>query len=241
MVAQSRSAGLRQFAVPLTILTLGTATAVVNWTTHLTSEVLLPQFGHSAQAVMGRGVVGLTLGGLVVWLLLSKQVSRRGKGYVLGALLLVLVTLAASIRQIENTGSNNYVVHFRWQSTQDQRLARYQQAPPATAGAGKLDTAAAKFTDFLGPGRDGIVAGAKLVTDLSNRAPGEIWRRPVGSGYAGCVLSGGLAVTIEQRGEQEVVVAYDLQTGADRWARGYAGHFKESLGGDGLRHTHDRW
>ncbi|HMO34499.1 MAG TPA: PQQ-binding-like beta-propeller repeat protein, partial [Gemmatales bacterium] len=56
-------------------------------------------------------------------------------------------------------------------------------------------------------------------------------------GYASFVLAGGLAVTIEQRGEEEMIVALDLKTGSERWTRGYPGHFKENLGGNGPRAT----
>jgi outer membrane protein assembly factor BamB len=34
-----------------------------------------------------------------------------------------------------------------------------------------------------------------------------------------------------------MIVALDLKTGSERWTRGYPGHFKESLGGNGPRAT----
>ncbi len=133
-------------------------------------------------------------------MLITRQVTRDVKLQVFGAFALVILALVASIRQIENTGNNNYVIHWRWEKTQDQRLAEYQGATSTPViAAFALDADAPKFTDFLGVNRDGIVDGPALKTDLVAHPPKEIWRRPVGGGYAGCVLSGGLAIAIEQR------------------------------------------
>ncbi len=67
--------------------------------------------------------------------------------------------------------------------------------------------------------------------------PPELWRIPVGGGYASFVVGDGLAYTIEQRREQEVVAAYDLLTGAERWSASWDARFEESMGGDGPRAT----
>ncbi|MCE2559814.1 MAG: PQQ-binding-like beta-propeller repeat protein, partial [Acidobacteria bacterium] len=45
------------------------------------------------------------------------------------------------------------------------------------------------------------------------------------------------AYTIEQRREQEVVAAYDLLTGVERWNVSWDARFEESMGGDGPRAT----
>lgn len=232
-----RRSFLRRFWIPLAILVVGIIIEVVNWTTTITAEVLLPQFASSAQMVLGRNVALLIAGLLFIWLLFTRQLSKPVKYSAIGAVLLLVAGFAASIRSIENTGNNGYVFHFRWEPTQDQRLAEFQKFNKAVASASTLDAAAPRFTDFLGPHRDGIVPGVKLITDLSKSLPKELWRRPVGGGYASFVMAGGLAVTIEQRGEEEMIVALDLKTGAERWTRGYPGHFKESLGGNGPRAT----
>lgn len=232
-----RRSFLRRFWIPLAILVVGIIIEVVNWTTTITAEVLLPQFASSAQMVLGRNVALLIAGLLFIWLLFTRQLSKPVKYSAIGAVLLLVAGFAASIRSIENTGNNGYVFHFRWEPTQDQRLAEFQKFNKAVASASTLDAAAPRFTDFLGPHRDGIVPGVKLITDLIKSLPKELWRRPVGGGYASFVMAGGLAVTIEQRGEEEMIVALDLKTGAERWTRGYPGHFKESLGGNGPRAT----
>jgi outer membrane protein assembly factor BamB len=51
------------------------------------------------------------------------------------------------------------------------------------------------------------------------------------------VVAGGRAFTIEQRRGQEVVAAYDLETGRELWIHSWDADFRESMGGDGPRAT----
>lgn len=220
------------FWIPLAIVVIGVIAQIVNW-----SMVLVPKFGNSAQVVIGRYLYMLVAGLMLIWLLFTRQVSRTIKYVVFGLVMAVVGLGYLAIRDIENTGNNNFVFHFRWEKTQDERLAELKAVPVSAPATMELDASAPKLTDFLGPKRDGIVPGPKLAGNLTKNAPKEVWRRPVGGGYAACVLAGGLAITIEQRGEEEVVVAYDLATGNERWTKGYPGHFKESLGGNGPRAT----
>ena len=74
-------------------------------------------------------------------------------------------------------------------------------------------------------------------TAWPGEGPPELWRIPVGGGYASFVVGHGLAYTIEQRREQEVVAAYDLLTGVERWNVSWNARFEESMGGDGPRAT----
>ena len=56
---------------------------------------------------------------------------------------------------------------------------------------------------------------------LSGLTP--LWKQPVGGGYASFVVARGRAFTIEQRGAQEVVAAYDVPTGRELWTNSWAG------------------
>ncbi len=68
-----------------------------------------------------------------------------------------------------------------------------------------------------------------------------MWKQPVGGGYASFVTARigalDLAFTIEQRGNQEVVAAYEVPTGRERWTSKWTAEFKEFMGGDGPRAT----
>ncbi len=93
------------------------------------------------------------------------------------------------------------------------------------------------WTDFRGPNRLGIYDEQPIRTDWP--APGlpRLWKQPIGGGYASFAVSGGLAVTIEQRRKNEVVAAYDVLTGREKWTASWPGFFSESMGGDGPRTT----
>ncbi len=114
--------------------------------------------------------------------------------------------------------------------------ASSEQAPrrqPAASGIVK-----AYWTDFRGPQRNGVYAEkTEILTEWPAGGPPLAWKQPVGGGYASFVVAGGRAFTIEQRRRQEVVAAYDLETGRELWTHAWDGEFRESMGGDGPRAT----
>ena len=91
------------------------------------------------------------------------------------------------------------------------------------------------WTDFRGPRRDGHYTGGPIRTDWTTLKP--LWRQPIGGGYASFVVADGRAFTIEQRGTDEVVAAYDVLTGRELWTNGWNATFIESMGGAGPRAT----
>ncbi len=94
----------------------------------------------------------------------------------------------------------------------------------------------ASWPYYRGPRMDGSYGGS-INTDWPSEGPPELWRVPVGGGYASFVVGDGLAYTIEQRREQEVVAAYELLSGVERWNANWDARFEESMGGDGPRAT----
>ena len=92
------------------------------------------------------------------------------------------------------------------------------------------------WPDFRGPNRDGIFAGP-IRTEWPREGLRRLWKQPVGAGYASFVAADGRAFTIEQRRNQEVAAAYDLQTGRELWTNAWDAYFQESMGGDGPRAT----
>ena len=73
---------------------------------------------------------------------------------------------------------------------------------------------------FRGPQRDGIVRGGSLRRNWETAPPREIWRHPLGRGWSSFAVVGNYAFTQEQRDENECVVAYDIETGAELWVHG---------------------
>jgi outer membrane protein assembly factor BamB len=146
----------------------------------------------------------------------------------------------------------------------EHRALQRQQAPAAAAGAS--DAAAATvpvpatppavesgtppvtdtpapaspppyWTDFRGPKRDGHYNERQLLAAWPATGLAPLWKQPSGAGYASFVAAAGRAFTIEQRGSDETVAAYDVMTGRELWTHAWPALFRESMGGDGPRAT----
>ena len=113
--------------------------------------------------------------------------------------------------------------------------------PAASPVAGLPSTRQSDWPDFRGPNRDGHYTARPILTAWPNAELKPIWKQPVGGGYASFVIAPvstlDVAFTIEQRGNQEVVAAYDVATGRERWTSQWSAEFKELMGGDGPRAT----
>jgi outer membrane protein assembly factor BamB len=113
-------------------------------------------------------------------------------------------------------------------------------APSSAAGATPL-VMAAYWTDFRGPQRDGHYREVEVLTRWPSTGLAPMWKQPAGGGYASFSIARGRAFTIEQRGREEVVAAYDVETGRELWTNSWTGDFRESMGGDGPRATPVWW
>src|SRR5271157_612583 len=93
------------------------------------------------------------------------------------------------------------------------------------------------WADFLGPGRLGHYDQKPILTEWPAGGLPQVWKQPVGGGYASFTAANGVAFTIEQRRGNEVVAAYDLRTGREHWTHSWKARFEEMLGGPGPRAT----
>lgn len=93
------------------------------------------------------------------------------------------------------------------------------------------------WTNYRGPARDGRYDEGPIRTAWPAEGLPLLWKQPIGGGYASFVVAEGMAFTIEQRRKQEVVAAYDVETGRELWTHASDAEFRESMGGDGPRAT----
>ena len=110
--------------------------------------------------------------------------------------------------------------------------------PPAPVPAVVArDNGDVRWPGFRGAHRDSIIRGVQIDTDWTKTPPAPLWRRPVGPGWSSFAVQGDLIYTQEQRGDDEIVVAYKLATGEPVWRHRDAARFYESNGGPGPRGT----
>jgi outer membrane protein assembly factor BamB len=79
------------------------------------------------------------------------------------------------------------------------------------------------WPQWRGPKRDGSIAAA--LPDRWPEALKKRWETPVGSGHASPVVSGNRVVVIAREGDQEIVRALDVATGAEIWRAAYPAPF----------------
>ena len=197
---------------------------------------------------------------LLVWWFFFSRLPRRVR--VLGLVLVILAAGAAGalIKVRGLTGDFVPILAFRWESPATpapvpavgtaETLPSSSPAPPpesnevvpqprpsVPAASSKPARRAGDFPQFLGPGRNGTLSGLRLARDWTASAPRRLWRQPIGEGWSGFSVFGDLAVTQEQRGNEERVVAYDLLTGRPRWSHADTVRYETFIAGIGPRAT----
>ena len=91
---------------------------------------------------------------------------------------------------------------------------------------------AQEWPHFLGPGRDGRYLGPPLARSWPGGAPRELWRRAVGEGFAGPVVSGDRLLLFHRVRDREVLEALDAATGAPIWRYDYPTTYRDDFGFD---------
>ena len=222
--ARKTSALRRWF--PLLALTLGLLVPAVIW--RLPEGVMERLF----RSLTTYGVVSAMLLALLVWLVFFAPYRRAGRLCGLAAFVLVLGAFVGSVQAglIEVDFDGDMVPSFRLGRSLAEGGNRNIAVAADLSGDGAND-----WPEYRGRKRDGVVTGPPLATDWSGKKP--LWRHEVGAGHSSFAVAGNLAITLEQRGDREAVVCYDLPTGQQIWMHAYPALFKELLGGPGPRST----
>ncbi len=201
---------------------------------------------------------------LAIWLIFFSRLSRSRRRLAIGAVLATLALAVTTLRIRGVTGDLVPIFEFRWASRVAPPLnlepaaavttapvpappSTSQTATPAPTPASSSvpvpvtpppsAAVAVEYPQFLGADRNGTVSGVRLADDWTKSPPRLVWRRPIGAGWSGFAVARGLAVTQEQRGSREMVVAYSLVDGTPKWSHGDEAHFESTVAGEGPRAT----
>ncbi len=174
---------------------------------------------------------------LWIWFCFASRYSRKLRWSVaLGsvAMILLLVGTVATLRKRRLLSFSGSLIP-RLASVE--RTPSELSSPPASRRADFRLTSEFDFPQFLGPQRTGWVRSPELARDWESNPPRLIWQRTIGPGWSSFAANQNYAVTMEQRGEEECVVCYELATGNSVWSHAIVGRHDTALGGVGPRAT----
>jgi outer membrane protein assembly factor BamB len=166
----------------------------------------------------------------LVWAVLFSRFPGRARIAIFSGAAIVIIGLVNSLQISGVTGDLVPILRWRWKKAP---TAMAESPRKAETAPRKVSTA--NFPQFLGPNRNGIIPGILLETNWTAHPPQELWRHAVGSAWTGFVVEDGIAVTQEQRGEDELVTAYELESGKLIWTHTDSTRYFTTLGGEGPR------
>ena len=200
------------------------------------------RFSQKPIVILAASVILPPAGLILLWLRQGPSVFRKS----LASLAIVIVGVAHLFLfcglHVEFSGGIRPVFTFQGGERHYRQLEAHRaafqapapviaEAPPAAPLKAESFPAPANgstyWADFLGPGRLGHYDQKPILTEWPAGGLPQVWKQPVGGGYASFTAANGVAFTIEQRRGNEVVAAYDLRTGRERWTHSWKARFEE--------------
>lgn len=202
----------------------------------------LPEFERNLKGWLTAGIPLLVLIVNFFWFLVSRRFTWKAKLIGMGGLGLLVLGLTQMLKvngTMDGTGLPRLVWRWSKSGSQAQKISQREAAPDSTTSTSTDPrlVEAADVPQFFGPQRNGVVKGAKLARDWKSTPPKELWRQPIGEGWAAYAVVQGRAYTQEQRGEEELVTCYDLFSGKLLWAHADKVRFSQWQSGDGPHAT----
>ncbi len=196
---------------------------------------------------------GTFLCAFLLWWFFGSGLSWKTRIKGFGTACLLYAVFKAVFRNEGTYGDFLPRYSLRWSETPEERAERYWNDLPFRFSPPKpierppdhgvdnvftLPTSRHDWPQFRGPNRNGIIP-TSVKPDWNQRPPHSQWRHPIGLGWSSFAAVGKKIFTHEQRGEMEVVVCYNRETGLQKWASPTRTRFSHpaGLGGDGPRAT----
>lgn len=174
---------------------------------------------------------------LFIWLVFFSGFARQTKWSIILLVMVGIIVGFAAIRKIEFNGQMRPIVYYRWHQLPQDDLPALQVAAALQPGDILQNPMDSPY--FRGIHHDGSTPQAPEDFQWVSTSLEKLWQHPLGGGHAGISVVGNTVFTIEQRGGDECVVAYDAVSGKPRWSHQYSASFQHSepMGGNGPRTT----
>ena len=218
----------RRFYVVLSVLVI--IGFMIQWNADAIVE-MVPAFGRAFANILILPLIIVGLFSFMRWFLWGSVYRWPIK------MVVVLAILSFPfVFKIEHGGDLfSYNVRLRLLSP-DQLLALPEVDEASDFPTNAPASTALPFLGFLGSDRSGRIPGVELES-WSTEPPSLVWRRDIGAGWSAFAATQGMAITQEQRGDQELVTAYNIQTGKPIWFHAETLRHEDELGGIGPRAT----
>jgi outer membrane protein assembly factor BamB len=178
---------------------------------------------------------------LAVWFNFRSGFSRRCKLWTLAGFLAGLAALVVLFRIERLSGELSPTFAFRFSAKSDRLLQPPDEATSESEPKEKIDLLATTendFPQFLGPGRNERVENVKLARPWTEKQiPELIWKNKIGAGWSAFSVVGEHAVTMEQRGDWEMVTCYNVKSGKLEWSHADRARYEKLEAGVGPRGT----
>ncbi|MCH7687778.1 MAG: PQQ-like beta-propeller repeat protein, partial [Planctomycetes bacterium] len=175
-----------------------------------------------------------------LWWVFLSGMCRRTRFIGLGILAAIAGLFLGLFRWEGFSGDFLPQFTFRWSPSAEERAEEYWasvstivEMTETTDSGAPLEITATDWPQFRGPNRDGIVTDSAIRRDWKSNPPQLLWKHPLGKGWSSFAVVDRFAFTQEQRGEQECVVCYDIETGEHVWTHSDTVRFKSFQGGPG--------
>ena len=185
----------------------------------------------------------VSLGIMLLWWLFFSGMPWRNR--IAGVVLVSAVGVGSwfgLVRRLDFNGAMLPKPVWIWQQSAEERRREWvTQQNTTEPDDGSLDVpfqvTADDWPQYCGPGAQRTVPEPLINCDWVQSPPQELWRRPVGEAWSSFAVVGPRLFSQEQRSDQECVVCYHADTGAELWVHRSSTRYETAMGGIGPRAT----
>jgi outer membrane protein assembly factor BamB len=181
-----------------------------------------------------------------VWVLLFSRIPWRKRFLLAGSMVFGVMAIAGIFRIRGVDGDLVPILEPRWKAkptfaspSQSESERQILSTNSIAIDAVKINSTNSEsdFPQFYGPHRNATLEYPILKTNWVTDPPRILWQHSVGAGWGGFAVKDGLAITQEQRGNDEVVACYDALRGKNIWLHSDAARYATTIAGEGPRAT----